>query len=260
MTAIAEVAPSPRMAYRVWRRNVRVFGKLWKGSLAPQFIDPVFYLLAMGFGLGKYLQEVNGIPYKEFVGTGLIASAVMWAASFETTWNIYFRMQETRLYDSILTTPVEVPDIVAAELWWAATRSLIYGTVFLGVVTLFGLVSSPWAVLIPLAVILGGLAFGVMGLTFTAVVGKVDYYSYYYTLFITPMFLFSGLFYPLDRLPDWVTVAAWFTPLYHLVNLTRGLALGPEFWSIVGNATWLIVLVLVLFPIPVRAMRRRLVA
>jgi lipooligosaccharide transport system permease protein len=260
MTAIAEVAPSPRMAYRVWRRNVRVFGKLWKGSLAPQFIDPVFYLLAMGFGLGKYLQEVNGIPYKEFVGTGLIASAVMWAASFETTWNIYFRMQETRLYDSILTTPVEVPDIVAAELWWAATRSLIYGSVFLGVVTLFGLVSSPWAVLIPLAVILGGLAFGVMGLTFTAVVGKVDYYSYYYTLFITPMFLFSGLFYPLDRLPDWVTVAAWFTPLYHLVNLTRGLALGPEFWSIVGNATWLIVLVLVLFPIPVRAMRRRLVA
>jgi lipooligosaccharide transport system permease protein len=260
MTALAELAPSPRLAYRVWRRNVRVFGKLWKGSLAPQFIDPVFYLLAMGFGLGKYLTHVDGITYKAFVGTGLIASAVMWAASFETTWNIYFRMQETRLYDSILTTPVEVPDIVAAELGWAATRSLIYGTVFLGVVGAFGLIESAWALLIPFAVVLGGLCFGSMGLTFTAVVGKIDYYSYYYTLFITPMFLFSGLFYPLTRLPDWVHVAAWFTPLYHLVNLTRGLALGPDLGDVAANALWLVVLVALLFPIPVRAMRRRLVA
>jgi lipooligosaccharide transport system permease protein len=260
MTAIAELLPNPRLAYRVWRRNARVFGKLWKGSLAPQFIDPVFYLLAMGFGLGKYLQSVNGIPYKEFIGTGLIASAVMWAASFETTWNIYFRMTETRLYDSILTTPVEVPDIVAAELGWAATRSLIYGTVFLAVVAMFGLIASWWALLIPLAVVLGGLCFGAMGLTFTAVVGRIDYYSYYYTLFITPMFLFSGLFYPLDRLPDWVDVVAWFMPLYHLVNLTRGLALGPDLGSILGNAAWLAVLVALLFAVPVRAMRRRLVA
>ena len=99
-----------------------------------------------------------------------------------------------------------------------------------------------------------------MGLTFTAVVGKIDYYSYYYTLFITPMFLFSGLFYPLTRLPDWVTVVAWFTPLYHLVNLTRDLALGPDLGTVVGNTVWLVVLILVLFPIPVRAMRRRLVA
>ena len=104
MSTLVEIAPNPRLAYRVWRRNFRVFGKLWKGSLAPQFIDPVFYLLAMGFGLGKYLSTVDGIPYKSFVGTGLIASAVMWAASFETTWNIYFRMQETRLYDAILTS------------------------------------------------------------------------------------------------------------------------------------------------------------
>src|SRR5947207_11957934 len=178
MSTLLELAPSPRLAYRVWRRNFRVFGKLWKGSLAPQFIDPVFYLLAMGFGLGKYLSTVDGIPYKSFVGSGLIASAVMWAASFETTWNIYFRMQETRLYDAILTTPVEVPDIVAAELGWAATRSFIYGTVFLAVVAAFGLVHSAWALLIPVAVFLGGLAFGSMRLTFTAVDGRVAYYRY----------------------------------------------------------------------------------
>jgi lipooligosaccharide transport system permease protein len=238
---------------------MRVFGKLWKSALLPQFIDPVFYLLAMGFGLGTYLTVVNGIPYKQFVGTGLMGSAVMWAATFETTWNIYFRMNETRLYDAMLTTPVEVPDIVAAEVGWAATRSIIYGSVFLAVVTAFGLVDSWWALTIPLFLFLGGACFGMMGLTFTTVAGKVEYFSFYYTLFITPMFLFSGLFYPLDRLPAWVDVAAWFTPLYHVVNICRELALGPDALAVLGNALWLLALTALLLPIPVRAMRRRLV-
>jgi lipooligosaccharide transport system permease protein len=260
VSTLVATIPSPRLAYRVWRRNLKVFGKLWKSALLPQFIDPVFYLLAMGFGLGSYLHEVQGIPYKQFVGSGLIASAVMWAASFETTWNIYFRMSETRLYDAMLTTPVEVPDIAAAEVGWAATRSVIYGTVFLGVVSAFGLVDSWWALAIPLFLVLGGACFGMMGLTFTSVVGKIELFGFYYTLFITPMFLFSGLFYPLDRLPDWVDVAAWFTPLYHLVNICRELALGPDAMAVLGNALWLVVLTALLFPIPVRAMRRRLVA
>ena len=257
---LEDYLPQPRVAARVWRRDMRVFGKAWRSGLLPPFFDPVFYLLAMGFGLGTYLATVRGIPYKQFVGPGLMASAVMWAASFETTWNLYFKIEETRLFDAVLATPVEVQDIVLGEIAWAATRAVVYGTVFLVVVTAFGLVDSPWALTAPLFLLLGGACFGSLGVAFTSLTRRVDGYSYYFTLFITPLFLFSGIFYPLDRLPDWVGVVAWFTPLYHLVEITRGLALGPDASAILGNATWLAVLTLALFPLPVLRLRSRLTA
>jgi lipooligosaccharide transport system permease protein len=252
--------PKPRMAWRVWRRDLRVFSSLWRGALLPTFLDPVIYRLAMGFGLGTYLASINGIPYKDFIASGLVASAAMWATAFETTYNVHFRMTEYRLYDNVLSTPVEVEDLVAGEIAWACTRALIYGTVFLGIVGLFGLIGSPWAIVTPLFIVIGSACFAAIGLSFTAIVGKVDYFTYYYTLFVTPMFLFSGIFYPLDRLPQWTHVVAWFTPLYHLVRVTRGLILGPDLTSVLGNTAWLLLVTAALFMVPVVYMRRRLVA
>jgi lipooligosaccharide transport system permease protein len=109
-SARSELVPSPRFAVSVAGRNARVFSKLWKGSLAPQFIDPLFYLVAMGYGLGTYIASINGVPYRDFIAPGLIASSVMWSASFECTYNVYIRMREYQLYDAVLSTPVEVQD------------------------------------------------------------------------------------------------------------------------------------------------------
>ena len=259
-SGLAAVLPSPRIAARVWGRDARNFSKLWRGALLPTFLDPLFYLVAMGFGLGTYLATIQGIPYKQFIAPGLIASAAMWAAAFETTYNVYIKMNENRLYDALIATPIEVPDLVSGEIAWAATRSLVYGSSFLVVITAFGLVESWWALLIPLFLLLGGACFAVIGMAFTALIPKIDLYSYFFTLFITPMFLFAGIFFPLDRLPNALEVVAWFTPLYHLVNLMRELATGPAFLPVVGNAAWLAVLTILLFPLPVERMRRRLIA
>jgi lipooligosaccharide transport system permease protein len=255
-----DLVPSPRHAASVWRRNAKVFSKLWKGVLLPQFLDPLFYLVALGFGLGTYIASLNGVPYKDFIAPGLVASAVMWSASFETTYNVYLRMNETRLYDAVLATPVEVQDLIAGDLAWSATRAAVYGTSFLGIVAAFGLVSSPWALLLPPLVLLGGLCFSVIGYAFTSLIPKIDLYSYFFTLGITPMFLFSGIFFPFDRLPGWVEGVAWITPLYHLVEITRGMATGPEALQILVHSAWLLAVSALLFVVPVRAVRARLVA
>jgi lipooligosaccharide transport system permease protein len=248
-------------ALKVWRRNARVFSHIWKGALLPLFLDPLFYLVSLGFGLGTYLSTVNGIPYKDFIAPGLCASAVMWAASFETTWNTFFKLEQSRQYDAIVTTPIEPEDLVLGELLWAATRAFVYGTVFLVVVVALGLTSSPWVIAMPPFLFLGGACFAACGLAYTSVIPKQDYFTFYYTLFVTPMFVFGGIFYPYDRLPDWAQTAAWLTPLYHLVNIARDLATGPDALAVLGNAAWLLVVTVALFfAVPARAMRRRLVA
>src|SRR5215210_1772501 len=256
---LREMVPVPRLAAAVWLRNARVFSKLWRGALLPTFADPFLYLLAMGFGLGTYVATINGIPYKEFIAPGLIASAAMWSSAFETTYNVYFRMNELRLYDNVLSTPVEVQDVVAGDLAWSASRATVYGCVVLAVVAGFGLVDSAWAILIPPFVVLGGLCFSVIGYAFTTLIPKIDLYSYFFTLGITPMFLFSGIFFPFNELPGWVEVVAWLTPLYHLVEIARGMAAGPDGLQILIHTLWLAAVTALLFPIPVRALRAKLV-
>src|SRR5919197_2446292 len=149
-------------------------------------------------------------------------------------------MNELRLSDNVLSTPVEPQDLVAGDIAWASTRATVYGIVVLIVVAAVGLISSPWAIAIPPFVLLGGMCFSVIGYTFTSLIPKIDLYSYFFTLGITPMFLFSGIFFPFNQLPGWVEVVAWLTPLYHLVEITRGLATGPEAGSILLPTAWLL--------------------
>jgi lipooligosaccharide transport system permease protein len=182
----------------------------------------------------------------------------MFAAIYECTYGTYVRMTYQKTFDAILATPVNLDDLVAGELMWGAAKSLLYGTIIIIVISVFGLVDSPLIILVIPVLFIAGLIFAEISVIFTAIVPGIDSFNYFYTLFMTPMFLFSGIFFPLDNLPPVVSKIAFFTPLYHLVNICRGLSSG-NLTVCAGEAVWILVVVLLLAPYPFRLMRRRII-
>jgi lipooligosaccharide transport system permease protein len=247
-----------KRAFRVWQRNLTVYTKLYKSSLALNFVEPVLYLAALGLGLGAFVREINGVPYIQFIAPGIIASSSMFAAIYECTYGTYVRMTYQKTFDAILATPVNLDDLVLGELMWGATKSLLYGSIIILVISLFGLVDSPLIIFVIPVLFVSGLIFSEISVIFTAIIPGIDSYNYFYTLLMTPMFLFSGIFFPLDNLPPVVSKIAFFTPLYHLVNICRGLASG-RLALCTWDTVWLFVVVLMLAPYPFRLMRRRIV-
>lgn len=244
-----------KRAYRVWQRHFTVYTKLYKSSIVLNFVEPVLYLIALGLGLGAFVKEINGVPYINYIAPGIVASSTMFAASFECTYGTYVRMTYQKTFDAILATPVGIEDLVAGELMWGATKGIIYGTTITIVVSAFGLVESAMIVLLIPFLFVGALIFAEVAVISAALAPGIDTFNYYYTLFMTPMFLFSGIFFPIDSLPPMVAKIAFFTPLYHLVNVSRSFANGS---FAVGDILWLVVVAAIIAPYPFRLMRRRI--
>jgi len=247
-----------RRAFRVWQRNFTVFTKLYKSSLALNFAEPILYLWALGLGLGAYVTEIHGIPYINFIAPGMIASSSMFAAVYECTYGTFVRMTFQKTFDAILATPVNIDDLVAGELIWGASKSVLYGTIIMIVISALGLVDSPVVIAAIPLLFISGIIFAEISMIFVAIVPGIDSFNYFYTLFMTPMFLFSGIFFPLDNLPPLVTKIAFFTPLYHLVNVCRSFA-GGHIAAVWQDILWLLVVAVIFAPYPFRLMKKRIV-
>jgi lipooligosaccharide transport system permease protein len=245
--------------YRVWQREVSVYKYVYKSTIVSNLFDPLIYLLALGFGLGAYVTRIAGLSYIQFIAPGLIASSIMTAASFETTYNTFVRIHFDRVYEAMMATPVTVEDIVVGEMLWAMTRSTIYASVMLCVVAALGLVRSWLALLVPLMGAVGGLMFAIIGLTYTSFLKSIDQMNFYFTLFITPLFLFSGVFYPLDALPQTVQEIALLSPLYHLVSIIRPLVLGTLGMESLFHLLWIAVFIAIFAVVPVNLLNKKLV-
>jgi lipooligosaccharide transport system permease protein len=229
-------------------------------TLTPRFLEAIAYLAVMGLGLGTYLTTVRGVDYVDFIAPGVAASTVMFGAIFETTYNTFVRIHIRRVFEAVVTTPLSVADVVVGEYLWAATRAVIYGAVFLVVMAGFGLIHTPLALLAVPVFVIGGLAFAVLGLCYTALVSNVEHFNIFFTGFLTPMFLFGGIFFPFDDLPTWARTIGWCLPLSHLAEATRDLTLGGAGWTTVGHVGVLAALLAVIFPFPLARLRRTLLA
>jgi len=235
-----------------------VYTKLYKSSIALNFVEPVLYLAALGLGLGAFVKDINGVPYIKYIAPGIIASSSMFAAVYECTYGTYVRMTFQKTFEAILATPVGIDELIAAELSWGATKSMFYGSIIMIVIAAFGLVDSEFIILAIPVLLLSGLIFAEISMIFTAIVPGIESFNYVFTLVMTPMFLFSGIFFPIDGLPPIVSKIAYFTPLYHLVNICRSFAAG-KIGVVAGDVIWIVFVVAILAPYPFRLMRKRMI-
>ena len=246
-------------ARRVWQRNRDALLRGWAVEVGGIAVEPFIVLLALGFGLGAYVEEIHGLAYAEFVAPGLIASYAMFHATFDSTFGAYLRMETHHVYEAMLFTPLEPEDIVLGEVMSGASRSALSGLAVLVAAAAFGLVGSPFALLAIPCAFLTGLVFAALSMILTATVTTIAELNNFFTLFVTPLFFLSGVFFPLDSLPEGVRMAAWVLPLTPSVALIRGLVTGDLSWWMALWALQLLVVTLGALRLASFFMRRRLI-
>jgi lipooligosaccharide transport system permease protein len=236
---------------------------MWKILFLPPLLEPLFYLVAFGVGLSVLVGAVNyhgcDVSYVAFIAPALIAINIMYNAFFENTYASFVRMYFQKTFDAMMATPLTLQEIITAEIIWAATKAVIATAIMQGVVSLFGLIQYPEGLLIIPLAFFGGIAFGSIGMFFTSVIRTIEMFNLPIFLFVTPMFLFSGTFFPLENLPTWAQKLAVFFPLTHLVALTRSLGFGEIRPGLLWSFGYLLLFCAIWFPLAVFRMHRRLI-
>lgn len=248
---------------RVWQRNLLVYRRIWMVNFMVPLLEPLFYLLAFGIGFSGLIGDIEyadqKMSYVAFIAPALLAVAMMFNAFFETTYASFVRMYYQKTFDALLATPLSLEEVIAGEIFWGATKSVLAAGLMLIVIGLFGLARFPEALLILPLAFLGGMAFGAAGMYATGITPSIDMFNLPIFLFITPLFLFSGTFFPVAGLPEWAQALALLSPLYHLAELSRFAAMGHMEANPVFCLTYLVIFSILFFILAVRAMRRRLI-
>ena len=273
MTAITQPTSGGTLSTaweRIWRarrlveRNIMVYRHQWIIILSGVF-EPIFYLLGIGLGLGGIIENVelpNGqvVPYAAFVAPALVATAAMNGAVFETIFNVFFKLNFAKTYDGVLATPMGITEIAIGEMLWALMRAALYAVAMFVIMLLMGLILSPLGILMIPASLLVAAAFAAAGLAGTAYLRTVNDFDVPMGLIVMPMFLFSGTFFPIENvLPGWLVTIISFTPLYHGIELLRGLSTGIVGLEHLVSFAYLVAFFAICMTIAIRRMGRKLI-
>ncbi len=241
-------------------REIVNFSSFWRSSTFSSTVDPTIYLLAFGFGFGSLVSTVAGYDYIEFVGTGIVATTVLFSGAFPAMYSTFVKYEFQHTYDAILAAPVDTEELVTAEALWIACRTGVYGCVPMLVAVVFGLSPSWGMLLVPEIAALAGFGWAGFGIFIAARAKAIESFSYWQSGLLTPMFLVAGTFFPIDKLPEWAQVLANVNPLYHCVQLVRDAVLfGFQGWADVGHLAFLVGFALISWRLAVRFMERRLI-
>jgi len=244
----------------IWRRNARVWRKLAGPALLGNIGEPLLYLFGLGYGLGFFVGQVNGMDYVVFLASGTVCASAMNTASFEGLYSAYTRMAVQDTWLGMFTAPLDLGDIVVGEAIWGGTKSLISAAAILLVAAGLGLVAD-WQALwvLPIAFLLG-TCFASLALVVTSVSKSYDFFLYYFTLVITPMLLLSGVFFPLEQMPELIQQISAYLPLSHAVALVRPLMTGQAVSDILFHLGVIILYLVIALPIAIRMIKKRLLS
>jgi lipooligosaccharide transport system permease protein len=226
----------------VWFRHVRVYSRNLISNALPPFLEPLIFLVGIGIGLGRYIDQMGGFPYLEYLGSGLLVTAAMFTAAFECTFGTYIRMEFDKVYEGMLAAPLTAKNLMVGEILWAATKGFVFTTSVLIIITIFGVLPIGLSLLTPFIGFATGAMFAALGLLITSFVDTINHFNFFFSGVISPMFFFSGVFFPIENLPVVVRPISEALPLTHAVRLARSLALGIE-----NPVWWLDVIYVVAF-------------
>jgi lipooligosaccharide transport system permease protein len=267
----AAVAPSVEPAARtvkrlepaalvgVMSRDVVLFGRYWKATTFSSVVQPTIYLLAFGLGFGTLLKTIGHVKTIEYIGTGTVATAVLFSSAFPGMFNTFIRWQFQRTYDAMLAAPVDVEELITAEVLWISLRAGVYGVVPLLVAMAFGLEPDPGMLLVPFIGFITGFGFAAFGVVIAAVAKTIDNFNYVTSAVLTPMFLVAGTFFPISTLPDGVRQVAQVNPLYHCVQLVRDASLGGLGTADLGHAAVLLAFAVLMWRLAIWQLGKRLI-
>jgi lipooligosaccharide transport system permease protein len=240
-------------------REVVNFSSYWKSATFSSTVEPTIYLLAFGFGFGSLVSRIGGYRYVEFVGTGTVATAVLFSSAFPAMFGTFVKYQFQRTYDAILAAPVDTEELVTAEALWIASRAGVYGCVPMLVAICFGLNPSWGMLTVPLIAWIAGFGWACFGVAVAGFAKSIENFSYVVSAVLTPLFLVAGTFFPLSSLPGWAQFLANLNPLHHCVELVRHAAFGFVGWSDLARVGALVLFGLLMWRIAIAAMTRKLV-
>jgi len=240
-------------------REVVNFSSYWRSATFSSTVEPTIYLLAFGFGFGSLVSTINGYSYVEFVGTGTVATAVLFSSAFPAMFGTFVKYQFQRTYDAILAAPVDTEELVTAEALWIATRAGVYGCVPLLVAICFGLAPAWGMLTVPFIAWISGFGWACFGIAVAGRAKSIENFSYIVSAVLTPLFLVAGTFFPLSALPEWAQVLGNLNPLHYTVELVRHAAFGFQGWVDVAFLGGLIVFGVLMWRLAIRAMLRKLI-
>ena len=243
----------------VMSRDVVMFGRYWKATTFSSVMQPTIYLLAFGLGFGSLVAHVEHVKYVQYVGTGVVATAILFSSAFPGMFNTFVRWQFQRTYDAMLAAPVDVEELITAEVLWISVRAGVYGLAPLVVAMAFGLEPNAGMLLVPFIGILTGFGFAAFGVLIAAVAKTIDNFNYVTSAVLTPMFLVAGTFFPVSRLPEGVRTVALVNPLYHCVQLVRDASLGHLSTADLGHTAVLLAFAVLMWRLAVWRLGKRLI-